>query len=387
LETENIPIEIQQIMELQSEALQFHQNLWDTFSKDSEGLPVYPAEFAGSTLDNGKLVIHLTDLDTEWQENYRQRCNAENDDIIFRQTEYSLNDLSVFYSYAQDYLENDNLVSCGPLLEENEYEITLKNSAAIQWNRSVSTATAVAAGFPIRIAYQDVPQVAATAVWGGDGIRNESSGSSMTVGICGTFGGNPALLTCGHENDKNTYVKYKSTSNRLGQVVFHRANQAEAAAAQGVNSLGDFSIIKLTNSAYTTSNKISNNLSITGTYSSLPVGTKIYKYGVKTGLTSGTVTQYLDLTTCKYKSFGSVYHVRGLYKHKMDVSSGKNGVDEGDSGGPVYVKSGNNYLLHGIVSVWGATNSNVDESLLVKDIMYSTPVFFAVDAGFTVKTS
>ena len=165
-------------------------------------------------------------------------------------------------------------------------------------------------------------------------------------------------------------------------MVFHRANQAEAAAAQGVNSLGDFSIIKLTNSAYTTSNKISNNLSITGTYSSLPVGTKIYKYGITTGLTSGTVTQYLDLTTCSYYLNASQYYIRGLYKHKMDVSGSTNGVDGGDSGGPVYIKSGTNYLLHGIVSACGKTVSSGGY-----DIMYSTPVFFAVDAGFTVKTS
>ena len=76
-----------------------------------------------------------------------------------------------------------------------------------------------------------------------------------------------------------------------------------------------------------------------------------------------------DLCVCR-KSFAFLY------------VNGTDAIAGGDSGGPVYVKSGSNYLLHGIVAVRGEPAENE-----VASIMYSSPIYFAQDVGFTVKTS
>lgn len=62
--------------------------------------------------------------------------------------------------------------------------------------------------------------------------------------------------------------------------------------------------------------------------------------------------------------------------------NGTDAIALGDSGGPVYVKSGSNYLLHGIVAAGEKPAENE-----VASLMYSSPIYFAQDVGFTVKTS
>ena len=383
-----IPVDVQQAMESQSIALQAYQNLENSFTKDGEGMPIYPSEFAGAYLDKGFLVIQLTDMRGNIQNEYIKKC-AVNKEIRFRQAAYSLNDLAVYCSYVQDYINAGTFLSCGPIIEDNSYVISLNATSSVQLTQSVDTATAVASGMPIKIDYQNQINASATSIYGGDRITNEDTGTSMSVGICGTYNGQAALLTCGHGNEKvgvfslrYPYITYRTTTNRIGQVAYQRANQAEAAAAQGVNALGDFAIVTLTNNQYTTTNDVRLNIDITGTYSSLPIGTTIYKYGYASGFSYGTVQQYMDLTTVTYSGDGklSKYYVRGLYKHAVETADGSLAVNYGDSGGSVYIKSGSSYLLHGIVTALGT-------KVTANDTMYSTPVFFATDVGFRVKTS
>ena len=65
-----IPVDVQQAMESQSIALQAYQNLENSFTKDGEGMPIYPSEFAGAYLDKGFLVIQLTDMRENIQNEY-----------------------------------------------------------------------------------------------------------------------------------------------------------------------------------------------------------------------------------------------------------------------------------------------------------------------------
>ena len=90
----------------------------------------------------------------------------------------------------------------------------------------------------------------------------------------------------------------------------------------------------------------------------------------------GTCNGQRAFLTCGYgNDFYPTLYVRGLYKNTMQNSSGTTAIAPGDSGGPVFVKSGSNYLLHGIVS---ATTSGTN-------YMYSTPVYYAIDVGFHVQ--
>lgn len=69
----------------------------------------------------------------------------------------------------------------------------------------------------------------------------------------------------------------------------------------------------------------------------------------------------------------------GLYQSTMENSSGTDAVAGGDSGGAVYMKEGVTNKLHGIVTARSEPTSGPAK------IMYSTPIYYAEHAGFTVK--
>ncbi|MCI8626979.1 MAG: hypothetical protein HFI40_12040 [Lachnospiraceae bacterium] len=62
------------------------------------------------------------------------------------------------------------------------------------------------------------------------------------------------------------------------------------------------------------------------------------------------------------------------------ANPGTNAVETGDSGGCVYTKSGSNYMISGTVS--GAT---VIDGMSIIHVMYSSPIYYAIDQGFTPK--
>lgn len=219
---------------------------------------------------------------------------------------------------------------------------------------------------------------------GGDKITNEDTNGAMSVGIGGTYAGNNAILTCGHGNEevgllwwaRYPYIQY--SGNRTGQVSYQRANQVTGDMT--VDSLGDFAIVTLTESD-TPTNRVYGSVSITGTYSSVPVGTTIYKYGFKSGYSYGTVQQ-IGITVTYSDGLFTTYEVRGLYQSSMQNTAGTDAIEPGDSGGSVYIKDGTAYKLHGIVTARKNPTGGNPAS-----IMYSTPIYYAIDAGFTVKTN
>lgn len=85
--------------------------------------------------------------------------------------------------------------------------------------------------------------------------------------------GKDAILTAGHNNEG--VPNYYRSGNFIGKVAYQRCNTKTGDTS--VNSLGDFAIITL-NSSSNPTNYVRNSGStvpITGTYSSLPVGTVI----------------------------------------------------------------------------------------------------------------
>ena len=108
----------------------------------------------------------------------------------------------------------------------------------------------------------------------------------MTVGICGTYNGRKALVTCGHGNEKvglftQRYPYIMFAGSRIGQVSYQRANTSRL--AEGVETLGDFAIVTFDNdNAVTITNRIYGGIDITGIYSS-----PIY-YAVDAGFTVKT---------------------------------------------------------------------------------------------------
>ena len=63
----------------------------------------------------------------------------------------------------------------------------------------------------------------------------------------------------------------------------------------------------------------------------------------------------------------------------MKNKSGTHAVNKGDSGGCVYIKSGSTYKIQGSVSCFNSTSS-------VYSTMYSSPIYYAMDVGFSPYT-
>ncbi len=361
-------------MQAQQQALEAYQNLWNSFPKDELGEPIYPEDYAGAYLDDdGNLIIQLTEVIPAAENLYNLRC-VDTEKVRFREAAYSVNELLGFETYVQDYIDAGyEVVTSGISVTNNRFEISLNEDMA-RFTGPSRTMAARAAGAPIALSYQE-PVKATADIKGGDSISLEGGSFGATLGVCGTYNGAPAILTCGHGFSNNNYIQY--SGQRLGQIVYARANTSPA--EHGIYSLGDFSIAKVTNNTLRTTDKVSV-YRVTGTYSSLPVGTKIYKYGRTTGLTYGTVVRNMNLTVHEYGSKNTLittpYYVRGLYETKMENASGfRYPVDKGDSGGPVFIKNGGTCLIHGVVSARGETPAGTT-------LMYSTPIYYAMDYGF-----
>lgn len=380
--THTVPSQVLRAMEMQEPALRAYQILWNSFEKDELGNPIYPDEYAGEYISENKLVIMLVNPTKELIEEYTRRTH-NSDYVVIEKASYSLNHLNSFNDIAYQLIKKGyDISSYGVDRKANTFFIAVTPEdldklmieiSPLMLNKDESS--------PIRIELGTL-NTSTLQIWGGDGIKNEDTGSRFSVGIGGSYNGNDAILTAGHGNEKvgiifTRYPYIEFAGRRTGQVVYQRANLSPF--ENGVDSLGDFAIVEL-DGTDTPTNRVYGGVSITGTYSSVPVGTTIYKYGATTGYSWGTVTQ-ISLTVTYTNGFNNIYIVSGLTQSVLQNSSNTDAIAPGDSGGPVYMKDGNAYKLHGIVT------ARVEPENGPATIMYSTPIYYAEHEGFIVKTS
>jgi len=370
---EAVPIEIQIAMAAQEDALNSYFKLTEYFEKDEFGAPIYPKEYAGEYIDdNNKLVVQIT---KKFNDERILAFLKSDKNITVKNVKYSYQDLIAYKSTANALYKSEiKVTSDGVDIKKNKYKISVQkedlNKASLKYSKSTNTESP--------IVFEEGEQAIATSLWGGDRIFNEHNNEFMTIGISGTYNGSKAILTCGHSNEKfgissPSYPYIKNIYNRIGQVVYQQANTGTL--NYGVNSLGDFAIVNISSSD-TISNYVQPGVQITGTYSSVPVGTTIYKYGTTTGYSWGNVTG-INIRATYSGSPGTLYVVGGLYSMSMQNDSGTAAISPGDSGGPVWRKSGSSNLIHGIVTA----------KIEGTNIMFSTPIYYAQNKGFTPKTN
>lgn len=368
---DNIPISVEKALELQAPALEAYEKL-TSYMEESE----YVDKYAGEYIDaNGKLVVQLVNPTID-EKNEFLGLTDNSSCVTVKNVKFTIDELKSIESIISSLEPEYDIVSYGVDIINNKYMVTiLKNdynnfmeNDIIKDNIEMLDISSVS----------NYPVTCATSLYGGDGIQNDD-GLSYSVGIGGTYNGKNAILTAGHDNEGSP--KFYRNGNLIGSVSYQRCNKKIGDLT--VNSLGDFAIITLNNS-YTPTNRVRNATStvpITGTYSSVPVGTTVYKYGAKTGYAWGIVN-YVGITVNFEDGIlpGTKYQIRGLYQATMSNSSGTAAVAPGDSGGAVYVKDGSNYKIQGIVS-------GFDSSATIKSVVYSSPMTYAQDIGFKPKTN
>ena len=360
-------------MEAQESALEAYQYLWNNFEKDEAGNPIYPEYYAGEYIEGDKLVILLTVDDKAEKEKYVSICD-NSEAVLFKKADYSMQELERFNLVVAGMLQDYAINYYGVDKKNNQFQIGVSEA---DYQRLCNDDRII--GKPIILHIAEENTICAS-VYGGDRITYGTAGSAYSLCIGGTYGGNNAILTAGHGTAVNGSF-YRSGS-LLGTVKVQRCNST--IGNTGASAYGDYAIVQ-TNSSFTINNKVRNStstVSITGTYSAVPVGTTIYKYGATTGYAWGQVSS--DGTTATYlTNSGTVqYQVSGLYLTYLNNSSSTSAIGAGDSGGCVYTKSSSVYKIHGSVSGMGAADSNGERHL-----MYSSPIYYAVNAGFTPKTN
>ncbi|MBQ9939619.1 MAG: hypothetical protein IJO96_08840, partial [Oscillospiraceae bacterium] len=262
---EAIPKEVQERMAAQTPALEAYFELMEFFEKDEFGVPIYPDHYAGEYIDeNNKLVVQFTE---KFSNKKVLSYIASSPLIQTKQVEYSYNELVAQKKVADKLISSGTrVVSHGVDIVNNKYEIELLKDDLSK----VSTTYAKNSLVSFK---EGEPSQALAQLKGGDKIYNDDHGGFMSIGICGTYNGRKAILTCGHGNIRPSnypspspypYVNDSSNAYLIGHIVYAQANTDPQNT--GITRLGDFAIVEIT-STDTTTNLVNIGGPITGTYS------------------------------------------------------------------------------------------------------------------------
>lgn len=381
---ESLPAEVQEAMDRQVPALDAYEALQSCLTANTRSAevlqPWHAEEYGGEYIDGDRLVIQLVDRTPAMESRYRSLC-GDSPNVVFEDVRYTLDELEEMHGLARELAKDYSLVSYGVDLSENkcvirivpeEYDDFMQDERVIQNQGKL-------------LVEQSAGAIAcASVLYGGDRINlGSTTGDNYSLCIGGTYNGSPAILTAGHYISRGQ--KFYRSGKEVGTVAYVRANTIDGALS--TESFGDFSIVTLNTSNFTRNNRVRNagsTVPITGTALSCPEGTMVYKYGSTTGYSWGEIISRNETVNYKEKDKPTMkYEINGLSSSRMQNSTLTEAVAAGDSGGSVYIrKSSSVYQLQGSVS-----GQALDKNEKPTNIMYSSPIGYAVSAGFTPCTS
>lgn len=180
--------ELMNIIESQQPAITAHEEFQENLVWDNElGDYLYPDTFAGAYLDKEtfQLCVALTDCSEKIKAEYNKYF-SDPAVVSYVEAEYSYNDLLAIKEEVK--ASCDNITSIGINQRKNIVSVGLSSEASVQ-NMSQSAARSA---MPIEVYYEGSGVLDSIELRGGDSF------GPVTLGVCGTFNGTPALLTCGH---------------------------------------------------------------------------------------------------------------------------------------------------------------------------------------------
>ena len=341
-------LEAQHLMNVQAPAIESYNILMDSFMGSVSGYLQfqYPDHYAGAYMDYDTLVIQITDVNDETIEFYRDILGADAP-IRFKEVNFSINQLTTLGEFFLEAIEVP-IMSFG-------YN-TLNNSFSITLDPSVSGSAEVVEGFnetarfmPIPISIELGEQVELRSLRGGDALMHQNR-PTHSVGLTGFRGTNPALLTAGH-----SYVGASLNARILNRDGRHIGYLAMARAGNNVSiggpttANGDWAIISLNSTgASMATNVMRNGSRITGMSSNAPVNAVVRGTGQHTMNWMGTVTAVNQRI-----NFDVVGYMGGITRVAY---TGNPRTVGGDSGGTIFMASGNNFNMVGTLT--GATNTH-----------------------------
>ena len=241
------------LMLQQEDAVAANELLNEAFGHDAVGNITFPNDFAGARIEENKLVLSLTNTGIDNTTKYLNWVGDYADCLAFEKVDYSyylLMDAAAGAAHELEELgypilfffvfETNNDVVIGMNFDDISYQDSVLSST-----RSETLATALSDEHNVPIRFENIAPTTATVtnaiatLRGGAKITNITANCSMTLSCCGSYGGVPVILTCGHGGQSpNDIIKYASSSgSTIGNVYIHRYYDGD---------FGDFEIIKIT---------------------------------------------------------------------------------------------------------------------------------------------
>jgi len=333
-------VETFEAMELN--AINAYSEILNHFPVGADGIRIYPDDFGDAYYEDGYLHVNLKELTVSKEALYRSYC-SDPSLVVFHDVNYGYNELT---GLAEQILENgvDNFTTIGVNVYDNLVEIGIDETVVTSSRRSSAAVLTTAkneiieklnipsayaskeASIPISVVSQK-PLTSQSTLRGGDGIY-DSYGSYGTMAICGTWDGEPAILTAGHVVDAISTCYYGSSSGpEIGSALYMQYESGEN-YDWGVYSADNHTLTPrvLNNYGY-------ESITHTLTASDELVGSNIRKYGESSQYSTGKITK-------KNVSVSD----EGFITKGMTLCECYS--EDGDSGAPVYAFN----CLKGILS-------------------------------------
>ena len=292
-------------------ALEAYYNILDSFDQKF-GVGNYPDSYAGAYITDEKQLCVLLTADTPETRLYYKQCSGNENILIFDNALYSYKELESAYeeithndtlnirSMSIDVVDNCISIGVGP---EHTSLTTHANEESIY-----------------KFVYEPEGIGESTDIYGGTGVVG------YTIGSCGSFNGEEAVVLCGHGISEGDVLTLQSTVKVIADVVLQQCAMDENY---------DYAVAEIRPAAdVVMTNKVHNNVgysSITSQARRIPaVGSTVCMYGKNEGFGVGKVTA--TTSSLNMGNYNIVCY--GLVKCRWD--EGREAYGAGNSGGPIY---------------------------------------------------
>ncbi len=376
-----------EIAEMQRGAVDAHEELYKTFLVGD--VETYPVNYGGSYIDGPILHVCIVDLPNQDISYYKTILENYLDIVVFENVDLSLQTLiTSSKEIAANLLADGIPVFTSSISEPNNAVIISTDIDALKTNGvEITSVPDVELANPYQISTSSVSNTISRQLYSVDELSTTvpvlfEDGSALvpntalmggtaltgyTLGICGTYNGQPAFAMCGHGLSLGEAVTYAENNSTIGTVSVQRYNN---------NQSGDYAIVSITNSSFTRTNIVGDpsnpgsQTEITGTINRPATGLAIIKYGKNGGYAYGNVS---SSNTTWYPSA----HPDGIHG-LVDVRLSMGRREPGDSGGPIYTADGLFLGTH--------TGAGDEDGYGFSHIVFS-PYVYLSNSGFSALTS
>lgn len=360
----------------QQEAQDAYSLFCDHFRLPSGEL-YFPDSFAGETIMDGKLVIYLTDISEKTLSLYTPIFSECSDVVVFEPAQYSYNFLRALQS---DIITRypGKVGQCYVDVESNCVVVVTNSANSILSRSSIPTDA-------LNIIESEElmdPELHTSLAKGGDTMYRNGM-YNRTLAACGTYNGQPALLSCGHNGQTVRTPIGTTFSDASGSLM-----STVVVSNYFHNYSGDYSISQLNTTLFTSTNLIINPNGYysryVGSLTEISNGAVLLKYGRTTGFSGLKVLDnQLDHNMTPLSS--TPFIVNDLVMCRIAYGDSQSG----DSGGPIMSLTDEGTYLAGThvghsPIVEEDDDSSNDEP--VEHLVYFSP-FFLIDDIFILNTN